>query len=318
MVGGDAEPGDDHEQQHEPVARRGRRERDPDPGKSDPGRQQPERAAAIRPGAEERLDERRRGRRGEHHDRGERVREPEAVDHERQQRRQRAVREVGRAVSQRERRHRPLVDLRPHRSETSCGKPVARSGVAPMAGTAPEADDCESMTKILIVGGGVAALEAALALQELAPELAEVELVAPDSSFAYRPLLVTGDARTFPLQRLTDDAGASLRQGTVTRVDAEQSRRAHRRRRGAVVRPVAARARRHSDRCAARCVVLPRPGRCGRARADGRGRARGRDRKLRLRRSKRRQVGAAALRARAAHAERGSSTPARSASGSPS
>ena len=39
------------------------------------------------------------------------------------------------------------------------------------------------MTKILIVGGGVAALEAALALQELAPELAEVELVAPDSSF---------------------------------------------------------------------------------------------------------------------------------------
>ena len=78
------------------------------------------------------------------------------------------------------------------------------------------------MTKILIVGGGVAALEAALALQELAPELAEVELVAPDSSFTYRPLLVTGDTRTFPLQRLTDDAGGSLRKGTVTRVDAEQ------------------------------------------------------------------------------------------------
>ena len=78
------------------------------------------------------------------------------------------------------------------------------------------------MTKIVIVGGGVAALEAALALQELAPELAEVELVAPDSSFVYRPLLVTGDLRTFPLQRLADDAGATLRKGTVTQVDAER------------------------------------------------------------------------------------------------
>jgi sulfide:quinone oxidoreductase len=78
------------------------------------------------------------------------------------------------------------------------------------------------MTKIVIVGGGVAALEAALALQELAPELAQVELVAPDSSFVYRPLLVTGDSRTFPLQRLADDAGATLRKGTVTQVDAER------------------------------------------------------------------------------------------------
>ena len=48
----------------------------------------------------------------------------------------------------------------------------------------------ERTSKILIVGGGVAALEGALALQELAPELAEVELVAPDRYFVYRPLLV--------------------------------------------------------------------------------------------------------------------------------
>jgi NADH dehydrogenase FAD-containing subunit len=44
--------------------------------------------------------------------------------------------------------------------------------------------------KVLIVGGGVAALEAALALDALAAEHVDVELVAPERSFAYRPLLV--------------------------------------------------------------------------------------------------------------------------------
>ena len=43
-----------------------------------------------------------------------RLREPEAVDHERQQGRQRAVREVGGAVTGGEHCHRPLVELRPH------------------------------------------------------------------------------------------------------------------------------------------------------------------------------------------------------------
>ena len=79
-----------------------------------------------------------------------------------------------------------------------------------------------SMTKVLIVGGGVAALEAALALQQLAPELAQVELVAPDRSFTYRPLLVTGDVRSFPLKRLAEDAGATVRDGIVTAVDPEE------------------------------------------------------------------------------------------------
>jgi sulfide:quinone oxidoreductase len=78
------------------------------------------------------------------------------------------------------------------------------------------------MTKVLIVGGGVAALEAALALQELAPELTQVELVAPDSNFTYRPLLVTGEPRSFPLERLARDAGASVRDGIVTSVDPDE------------------------------------------------------------------------------------------------
>lgn len=78
------------------------------------------------------------------------------------------------------------------------------------------------MTKVLIAGGGVAALEAALALHELAPELIDVELVAPDSYFVYRPLLVTNDARSFPLERLAEAAGATLRHGVVTGVEPDQ------------------------------------------------------------------------------------------------
>lgn len=77
-------------------------------------------------------------------------------------------------------------------------------------------------TRVLIVGGGVAALEAALALHELAPELAQVEVVAPETQFVYRPLLVAGERRAFPLRRLTEAAGATLRKGLVTAVDPEE------------------------------------------------------------------------------------------------
>jgi len=82
-------------------------------------------------------------------------------------------------------------------------------------------------SKVVIVGGGVAALEAALALQKLAPELVEVELVAPDRRFTYRPLLVAepfgaGGARTFPLTRLAEAAGASFTEAIVTGVDSDR------------------------------------------------------------------------------------------------
>jgi len=82
-------------------------------------------------------------------------------------------------------------------------------------------------TKVVIVGGGVAALEGALALRALAPEETAVELVAPERDFTYRPLLVAepfghGSVRTFPLRRLAEAAGAGLRQAVVTGVDAER------------------------------------------------------------------------------------------------
>ena len=44
--------------------------------------------------------------------------------------------------------------------------------------------------RVLVAGGGVAALEAVLTLHELASELAVVELLAPDSRFTYQPMSV--------------------------------------------------------------------------------------------------------------------------------
>jgi sulfide:quinone oxidoreductase len=79
---------------------------------------------------------------------------------------------------------------------------------------------------VVIAGAGVAALEAALALQDLAHGYVSVELVAPEREFIYRPLAVaepfrTDEARRFPLAPLVAAAGASLREGAVARVDAE-------------------------------------------------------------------------------------------------
>ncbi len=69
--------------------------------------------------------------------------------------------------------------------------------------------------RVIVVGGGVAALETALALARLAPGRADVTLVAPNAEFAYRPLTVRepfayGPAHRYPLQRIAQDAGAQL------------------------------------------------------------------------------------------------------------
>jgi sulfide:quinone oxidoreductase len=69
--------------------------------------------------------------------------------------------------------------------------------------------------RVVVVGGGVAALETALALHQLAPELTEVTVVAPNSEFVYRPMTVRepfayGPARRYPLEMLVREAGAEL------------------------------------------------------------------------------------------------------------
>jgi sulfide:quinone oxidoreductase len=79
-------------------------------------------------------------------------------------------------------------------------------------------------TRVVIAGGGVAGLEATLALQDLAPELVEIEVLAPEEDFTYRPLAVAepflaGEVRRFPLRPLVEGAGATLRPTSVVGVD---------------------------------------------------------------------------------------------------
>jgi sulfide:quinone oxidoreductase len=80
---------------------------------------------------------------------------------------------------------------------------------------------------VLIAGAGVAALEAALALQALTDGEVAVELVAPEAEFTYRPLAVTepfrvGEVTRFPLKTLVEAARARLRRGSVAAVDPER------------------------------------------------------------------------------------------------
>jgi sulfide:quinone oxidoreductase len=85
--------------------------------------------------------------------------------------------------------------------------------------------------RVLIVGGGVAALEATLALRALAEDRVDIDLLAPDDDFIYRPMAVAepfhqGEVRRFPLARLVELAGARLTRGTLLRVDLERRRAA--------------------------------------------------------------------------------------------
>lgn len=69
--------------------------------------------------------------------------------------------------------------------------------------------------RVLIVGGGVAALETALALAQLAPERVATTVIAPNADFVYRPLAVREPfayppAARYPLASIVRDAGAEL------------------------------------------------------------------------------------------------------------
>ncbi len=69
--------------------------------------------------------------------------------------------------------------------------------------------------RVIVVGGGSAALETTLALRDLAPAQTDVSVIAPNEDFAYRPLSVRepfayGPARRYPLAPIVGDAGAQL------------------------------------------------------------------------------------------------------------
>ncbi|HEY8776453.1 MAG TPA: hypothetical protein VIM33_08265 [Gaiellaceae bacterium] len=80
-------------------------------------------------------------------------------------------------------------------------------------------------TRVVIAGGGVAALEAALALRALAEDRVSVEMLAPEPQFWYRPLAVAesfdlGEVRQFELPELAAAAGATFSLGALAGVDA--------------------------------------------------------------------------------------------------
>jgi sulfide:quinone oxidoreductase len=76
---------------------------------------------------------------------------------------------------------------------------------------------------VLIAGGGVAALEAVIALRALAGERVAIRMLAPEDDFVYRPLSVAepfglGETRRYPLRRLADDFDVELLKGSLTSV----------------------------------------------------------------------------------------------------
>jgi len=82
---------------------------------------------------------------------------------------------------------------------------------------------------VLIAGGGVAALEAMMALRALAGDRVRITLLAPEREFHYRPMAVAEPftiARAWhaPLARIAADFGAQLVTGALDRVEPTEHR----------------------------------------------------------------------------------------------
>lgn len=83
--------------------------------------------------------------------------------------------------------------------------------------------------RVLIAGGGVAALEAAIALHEIAGERVEVAMYSPREDFVYRPFAVAepyGASRVmrYDLAELAERCGATYHRAAIGSVDGEAKR----------------------------------------------------------------------------------------------
>jgi sulfide:quinone oxidoreductase len=103
---------------------------------------------------------------------------------------------------------------------------MAAAGGTANTGRNVSRDDSKppSGLRVLIAGGGVAGLETALALRALAEERVDIELLAAESHFWYRPLAVVepfelGRAETFELAGIASALGARLTLGSLASVD---------------------------------------------------------------------------------------------------
>jgi sulfide:quinone oxidoreductase len=80
---------------------------------------------------------------------------------------------------------------------------------------------------VVVAGGGVAALELVLALNDLAAERVSITIVAPEVDFIYRPPSsadpsLLGYVERYPLRRLADDLGARLVPDALARVSMDR------------------------------------------------------------------------------------------------
>src|SRR5690242_11828639 len=76
---------------------------------------------------------------------------------------------------------------------------------------------------VVIAGGGIAGLEAMLALSKLAPERIDVELLSAEPEFVYRPLLVAEpfgvrQALRLDLAEVAQEAGSRYTRGRLVSV----------------------------------------------------------------------------------------------------
>jgi hypothetical protein len=76
------------------------------------------------------------------------------------------------------------------------------------------ADMGQERAKVTIVGGGVAAMEAMIALRRLAEERVSIDLVTPTPEWSYRPMAVAepfglGQAKRYDLVRIAREHGAT-------------------------------------------------------------------------------------------------------------
>jgi sulfide:quinone oxidoreductase len=85
-------------------------------------------------------------------------------------------------------------------------------------------DDASGRFDVLIAGGGVAGLEAALALRDLAADHVSVTLLTPEEDFVYRPMstaepFARGHARHHRLDEIARRLGTTLVRGALAEVD---------------------------------------------------------------------------------------------------
>src|SRR3954452_20233920 len=80
---------------------------------------------------------------------------------------------------------------------------------------------------VVIAGGGIAALEATMAVRDLAEDRVRITLVAPERDFELKPLrtaepFAADHVRRYPLAGIAEQFGAALRVGDLARVDADR------------------------------------------------------------------------------------------------